>query len=74
MSEYTERGFRVYDAITARAGDEINVIQSSLASERCVWLQVTEDDTRAHTSVQLTVEQAHRLAMALMEFVEDRDG
>ena len=72
MSEqYTEHGYRVYAEITARCGSTVTV-QSALGSERCVWLLTQDGDVRAASLAKLTAEQAHALAMALLEFAESR--
>lgn len=65
---YTPRGFAIYDVFAHQdysesAPEEFSVQESSLATERRVW--VGRGDTRAH----LTEEEAARVALALIEFL-----
>lgn len=60
----TERGFTIYDEFTDRYGNEVSVVESSLATEACCWIFC---DRAPH----LTVAQARRVRNALDAFIAE---
>lgn len=61
------RGFMTFDEVPCRGG-KVNVRESSLATEECVWIFL--DTPEAHTGVQLNEAQARRVRDALSAFIE----
>lgn len=71
----TERGFAIYTEFKDRYAKNICVVASSLATERCVWIQneVTFHMGTALASAHLTVPMAKRVIRALQKFVDGVD-
>ena len=63
----TERGFTIYDQFTDRYGNEVSVVESSLATEACCWIF-------AGKAPHLNVEQAKRVRDALDAFIAEHGG
>jgi hypothetical protein len=76
--KYTERGFRIYDDFQDAYGKNIRIQRSSLASNRCVWIQneVTTLEVPPNThlaNAHLTVKMAKKVIAALQAFVDGED-
>lgn len=74
-TEFTERGFAIYNTITDSRGNTIRVQESSAADDSYVWLflkphsrEAIEDQVDPH----LSVEQATQLRDALNRFLKHR--
>ena len=63
----TDRGFAIYDEFTDRYGNQVSVVESSLATEACCWIF-------SGKAPHLTVEQARRVRDALDAFVRENGG
>jgi hypothetical protein len=71
----TPHGRAIYDEFTDLNGSRVWVQDSSLASDRAVWVFAQRGDM--DTDPHLNVEQARRVRDALDAFIrenEDRDG
>jgi hypothetical protein len=68
----TSRGFAIYDEFTDTEGRTLCVKQSSDAESDCVWLFLTDTDSRPALSPHLNLDQARRLRDALDTFIHEQ--
>jgi hypothetical protein len=68
----TSRGFAIYCDFQDYYGKNICVVESSLATKRCIWIQneVCTHMGEALGNAHLTVSMAKRVIKALQKFVE----
>jgi Holliday junction resolvase-like predicted endonuclease len=71
--KFTARGFRIYDEFVDKYHSSVDVVQSSLATDDCVWVLVKSQDPSYSNegAIHLTVENAKRLRKALKEWIKD---
>lgn len=68
----TGRGFTIYDAFRDHYGADIRLQESSLATERCIWIFSNKHGFPDEpASPHLTVEQAERVRDALDQFIRE---
>lgn len=68
----TERGFTIYDAFADKYGNDIRVQESSLATDRCVWVFASKaGHPQEPASAHLTIPQAERVRDALDAFIRE---
>ncbi|MBU7316018.1 hypothetical protein [Paenibacillus oleatilyticus] len=68
---YTQRGFAVFDDFESAYCGNICVVESSLATDHCVWIQFDEyGSNEKQEALHLNKEEAKRIIAALKEFVE----
>ena len=72
MSEkkYTDRGFQIFHQGVDRYGMAFDVVESSLANERCVWIH-PKPAPGGLGSIHLTPSKARALAAALLAFADE---
>lgn len=68
----TQRGFWIYDQFVDLNNSKIRIQESSLATERAVWIFANNDNPELDGDPHLTTEQARRVIKALQSFVDDR--
>jgi hypothetical protein len=68
----TERGFAIYDEFKDQYGKKIRIMKSSLATDRCVWIQNEVCEIHGHHigNAHLTVPMAKKVIAALQRFVD----
>lgn len=71
----TSRGFGVYAEFRDRYNSEVRVQESSLGTERCVWIFCRNPGfTESPPAPHLTVEQARTVRDALDAFIREAEG
>jgi hypothetical protein len=74
MSRRTKRGFRIYADFKDQYGANVHIVESSLATKRCVWIQneicFCGPDKEPIGNAHLTVTMAKRVILALQKFVD----
>lgn len=62
---YTPRGFGIWDAFKDRNGREVRVQESSIATEACAWVFVSELPEAKGGAIHLTLKTSRQLRKAL---------
>jgi hypothetical protein len=74
MTKRNQRGFRIYASFKDEMGATISVVESSIATRRCVWIQnevcFCGADKEPIGNAHLTVTMARRVIKALQSFVD----
>ena len=69
-SATNDRGFMGFPPLTCRDGDVLDVRESSLATEACLWLTVTENDGTSATA-HMTLSQAYEFAQRIQRLADN---
>jgi hypothetical protein len=68
----TERGFTIYDAFRDQYGADVRLQESSLATERCIWVFSSKHGFPDEpASPHLNLAQAERVRDALDAFIRE---
>lgn len=74
MTTYSDRGFAQYAEFQDQYGALVKVVESSAATEACVWIFVDGGGTDSHGSAHLNHEQAVRVRDALSEWIDTHEA
>ncbi|MWV44876.1 hypothetical protein GRF59_14740 [Paenibacillus sp. HJL G12] len=69
---YTSRGFPVFTEFHSKYNGDVCIVESSFATEHCVWIQFDEhaNEPIRREALHVNKEEARKIVEALQEFIK----